>query len=93
MKILTKDTWQIIRQNWKNILLFELLYRGITTPVYMRLVSRGIRLALRAAGYSYLTPANIGTFLIQPVTLLALSCHWRQPDWLRHFRGQPIIRS
>lgn len=70
MKILTKDTWQIIRQNWKNILLFELLYRGITTSVYMRLVSRGIRLALRAAGYSYLTPANIGNFLIRPVTLL-----------------------
>ena len=73
MKLLTKDTWQIIRQNWKNILLFELLYRGITTPVYMRLVSRGIRLALRAAGYSYLTPANIGNFLIQPVTLLAFA--------------------
>lgn len=73
MKILTKDTWQIIRQNWKNILLFELLYRGITTPVYMRLVSRGIRLALRAAGYSYLTPANIGNFLIQLVTLLAFA--------------------
>ena len=73
MKILTKDTWQIIRQNWKNILLFELLYRGITTPVYMRLVSRGIRLALRAAWYSYLTPANIGNFLIQPVTLLAFA--------------------
>ena len=72
MKILTKDTWQIIRQNWKNILLFELLYRGITTPVYMRLVSRGIKLALRAAGYSYLTPANIGSFLIRPATLLAL---------------------
>lgn len=72
MKILTKDTWQIIRQNWKNILLFELLYRGITTPVYMRLISRGIRLALRAAGYSYLTPANIGSFLIRPVTLLML---------------------
>ena len=72
MKILTKDTWQIIRQNWKNILLFELLYRGITTPVYMRLVSRGIRLALRASGYSYLTPANIGSFLIRPATLLAL---------------------
>lgn len=70
MKILTKDTWQIIRQNWKNILLFELLYRGTTTSVYMRLVSRGIRLALRAAGYSYLTPANIGNFLIRPVTLL-----------------------
>ena len=73
MKILTKDTWQIIRQNWKNILLFELLYRGITTPVYMRLVSRGIRLALRAAGHSYLTPANIGNFLIRPVTLLAFA--------------------
>lgn len=70
MKSLTKDTWQIIRQNWKHIFLFELLYCGITTPVYMRLVSRGIRLALKAAGYSYLTPANIGNFLIRPVTLL-----------------------
>ncbi len=70
MKILTKDTWQIVRQNWKNILLFELLYRAVTTPVYMRLVSKALRLALGAAGYSYLTPANIGNFLIRPVTFL-----------------------
>lgn len=70
MKILTKDTWQIVRQNWKNILLFELLYRAVTTSVYMRLVSRALRLALKAAGYSYLTPANIGNFLIRPVTFL-----------------------
>ena len=47
MKTLAKDTWQIACQNWKNILLFELLYRMVTMPAYLRLISRGVRLPLR----------------------------------------------
>lgn len=52
--------------------MFELLYRVITLPIYLRFVNRGLRFALRMAGYSYLTAGNIGAFLIRPWTLLAI---------------------
>jgi len=52
--------------------LFELLYRGITMPVYLRFINRALRFALEMAGYSYLTAANIGSFLVRPWTLLAI---------------------
>lgn len=72
MKTLTKETWQMIRQNLGNVLLFELLYRGIVLPVYLRLANRGLRWALAMAGYSYLTASNLADFLVRPWTLLLL---------------------
>ena len=72
MKTLTKETWLMIRQNLGNVLLFELLYRGIVLPVYLRLVNRGLRWTLTIAGYSYLTAANLTDFLDQPWTLLVM---------------------
>lgn len=72
MKILVKETWQMIKLNGKAVLLFEVLYRMITLPFYLQLLSRGMRFALEKAGYSYLTAANIGMFLIQPWTLITV---------------------
>lgn len=72
MKILAKETWQIVRLNWKNVLLFEFLYRVITLPVFLRFANRGLRFALRMAGYSYLTAGNIGIFLIRPWTIATI---------------------
>lgn len=72
MKILARETWQIVRLNWKNVLLFEFLYRAITLPVFLRFANRGLRFALGMAGYSYLTAGNIGIFLIKPWTLVAI---------------------
>ncbi len=69
MKTLAKDTRQIFFYNWKYILLFELLYRGIMMPVWLRFANRSLRLALRLAGYSYLTAENIGSFLVMPGTI------------------------
>lgn len=72
MKILAKETWQIVRLNLKNVLLFEFLYRAITLPVFLRFANRGLRFALKMAGYSYLTAGNIGVFLIRPWTVLTI---------------------
>lgn len=72
MKTMTKETWQMIRQNLGNVLLFELLYRGIVLPVYLRLANRGLRWALAMAGYSYLTASNLTDFLVRPWTLTAM---------------------
>lgn len=72
MKILAKETWQIVKLNFKNVLLFEFLYRAITLPVFLRFANRGLRFALKMAGYSYLTAGNIGIFLIQPWTIASI---------------------
>ena len=72
MKTLVKEAWQIARQNWKQILLFEFLYRAVTLPVYLRFANRALRAALDLAGYSYLTAGNIGRFLVRPGTICIL---------------------
>lgn len=72
MRLLAKDTWQIVGQNWRHVLVFELFYRGITLPAYLRFFQRGLHLALHLAGYSYLTAANLGSFLVRPWTILIL---------------------
>lgn len=69
----TREVWQILKLNIGNILLFELIYRMITLPFYVRAVNRGIRFALDMAGYSYLTVENIGRFLGRPWTLAILA--------------------
>lgn len=70
MRKLAEETWHTLCQNWKNVLLFELLYRGIMLPVYLQLTNRALQTALRAAGYSYLTADNIIEFLMRPGTVL-----------------------
>lgn len=70
MRNLTRETWQVIKLNIKNVLLFEVLFRLITFPIYLQMVSRGLKLALKAAGYSYVTAENIGAFLLKPGTLV-----------------------
>lgn len=72
MRNFTKETWQMIRRNLGSIVLFQLFFRGITAPVYLRFADRGIRLALQMTGDSYLTAGNIGTFLLHPGTLAVL---------------------
>ncbi|WP_312502375.1 glycerophosphodiester phosphodiesterase [Lacrimispora sp.] len=70
MSILTKDTWKIIKFNQKNAFVFELLFRLVTMTLYLLLLNKGLLFALRMAGYSYLTAANIGYFLVKPWTIL-----------------------
>ena len=53
--MLAKEIKQIAGCNWKAILLFELLYRLLTLPAWLKVLDRGLQLALSWAGYSYLT--------------------------------------
>lgn len=67
-----KDTYQLIKINVRQILLFELVYRMVTIPAFLWLMNRMIRLALKAAGYSYVTVSNLVVFFFKPVTLLCV---------------------
>ena len=73
MSTLTKDTWKIIKFNQKNAFVFELLFRLVTTTLYLLLLNKGLLFTLRMAGYSYLTVSNIGYFLVKPWTLLLIA--------------------
>lgn len=72
MSTLTKDTLKILKYNRKNGLLFAFLFRLVTTPLYVFALDKGLLSALHMAGYSYLTGANIGNFLLRPWTMLIL---------------------
>lgn len=72
MKTLTKETYQIIKLNLKNLLIFEVVYRLITGSVFLQTINYGLRFSLRMAGYSYLTLGNLGHFLIKPWTILVI---------------------
>ena len=72
MKTSLQKTGRILRFNFRNVLLFELIYRMFTTMASIEAVSRGTVFALKKAGYSYLTSKNIGPFLIRPATLIVL---------------------
>jgi len=50
MSTLTKDTWKIIKFNQKNAFVFELLFRLVTTTLYLLLLNKGLLFALRMAG-------------------------------------------
>lgn len=72
MKILTQETFQLIKFNWKNFLAFEIIYRLISGPLYLRLFNISLKLSLKMAGYSYLTLGNLGAFLLKPGTIFFL---------------------
>ncbi|WP_333646612.1 glycerophosphodiester phosphodiesterase [Lacrimispora sp.] len=72
MSMLIKDTWRIFKFNQKNAFVFGFLFRVVTTILYLTILNKGILFALRMAGYSYLTGANIGAFLVKPWTLILL---------------------
>lgn len=72
MSTLTKETWKIFKFNQKNAFVFELLFRLVTTILYLLVLNKSLLFALRMAGYSYLTASNIGDFLLRPWTLLTM---------------------
>ncbi|MEG0368520.1 MAG: glycerophosphoryl diester phosphodiesterase membrane domain-containing protein, partial [Hungatella sp.] len=72
MRTMVKETYQMLKLNLKNVLIFELFYRLITGSIYLQLLNYGIRFSLKMAGYSYLTLGNLGAFLLKPWTILTI---------------------
>ncbi len=73
MSTLTKDTLEILKFNRKNSFIFGFVFRLVTTTLYLFALDKGLLFALHMAGYSYLTGANIGDFLLRPWTLLTMA--------------------
>ncbi len=72
MKLATK-IGQVIKLNLMNIIRFEALYRFLTIPLYLQMIDRGLKMVLKASGYSYVTAANLAEILLVPWTWLFLA--------------------
>lgn len=72
MKQLGKEVYQLIKINLKNLLIFVIVYRLITGPLFFQIVNYGLRFSLKMAGYSYLTMGNALGFLLKPWTIITL---------------------
>lgn len=68
-----KDVRRALCLNLKNILSFEICFRVIAIPLYIKLMSESLKLALKRANYSYVTANNILLFLTKPWTIILLT--------------------
>jgi glycerophosphoryl diester phosphodiesterase len=66
-----KETFGIIRRNFRQIFLFELLYRLGWYVIFRFLMRTALQYALDRKGYSYLTAENFKAFMCSPWTILA----------------------
>ncbi|MGN0506543.1 MAG: glycerophosphodiester phosphodiesterase family protein [Lachnospiraceae bacterium] len=72
MKQNFKEVRQMMRANRKQLVLFELLYKGLFALVMLPLLELSLRFAIKFSGYSYVTPENIFYVLKKPVTIVIL---------------------
>lgn len=72
MRTFTKEIWQLLKTNCRNILIFACVYRMITWPIFLHLANDALRFALRMSGNSYLTLGNVWQVLLSPWTIPAL---------------------
>ena len=67
---------KLIRANWRALTVFELLMKTAAAVILLPLVTGGVNLAMRAAGFGYITLENVGILARSPLTwaliLLAL---------------------
>lgn len=67
-----RSAWRQLRQHWKPLLLFEILWKLLTILIVAPACAGLLQLTIRAAGLKYLTNANLISFLKSPWTILLL---------------------
>ncbi len=63
---------KMLGYNFKSLVGFELIYKVLSTIIFVPLFLGIFRLITKVSGYEYLTLENIGSFLLNPLTLLFL---------------------
>ena len=67
-----KTIKNILGYNFKTLIKFEMLYKILTTIIFVPLFLSLFHLITKVTGYSYLTLENIVHFLLNPLTLFFL---------------------
>lgn len=68
-----KKSFRLIGGCAKEIFVFELIYRILSSAAYAALAVRLLMLSIRLSGYSYLTTKNVAGLLLKPYTILFLA--------------------
>ncbi len=63
---------KMLGYNFKSLVKFELIYKILSTIIFVPLLLFFFKLITNISGYEYLTLENIGKFLLNPLTLLFL---------------------
>lgn len=69
----TGKALKLVLFNWMPLVGFELLYKMMSVLFFIPLLAGIFNTVMRISGYSYLTLENVGSFLLNPLTLLALA--------------------
>ncbi len=67
-----KKILEILMYNYKTLINFELIYKAISTIIFIPLFLGLFNLTMKITGYSYLTFENIFSFILNPITILML---------------------
>ena len=67
-----KSVKNIIKYNFKTLIGFEILYKLLSSIIFVPLFLEIFKLITKISGYSYLTLENIINFLLNPITIIFL---------------------
>ena len=67
-----KNTFNIIKYNFKTLIYFELLYKIVLALVLIPVAVWSFNLTMQITGFSYLTLENVRYFLLNPITIIYL---------------------
>ena len=63
-----KKTLLLLKSQWKLLLVFEFWYQMIAGILVVPICMEGLKLAIRVAGYSYITNGNLTEILTNPIS-------------------------
>lgn len=64
--------FSLLKENYKSILLFELLFKLVASALFTPILIGMINLAMYMAGMKYISNDNVFNFLLKPTTLLTI---------------------
>ena len=67
-----KKVMDLLRVNWQTMAEFEILYKVLSLTIFTPLFLWVFNGIMKVTGYQYLTIENVFSFLLNPLTLLAL---------------------
>lgn len=67
-----KKGMRLLLVNWRSIIEFELLYKFISLTIFTPVFWGIFNAIMKITGYAYLTIENILSFLLNPITVVAL---------------------
>ena len=67
-----KNVLEMLKYNLKALVSFELVYKMITSIIFVPLFLSMFQMTMKVTGYSYLTLENVFSFVLNPITIVMI---------------------